>query len=92
MTDGCVPVICAQDKNTPRYIKTEDGCLLSVPLYFQIEDTLFPYNPTFKMMVVLLILDLGDIFREPYLCKIEVSKELFGKAILLLEADSISTK
>lgn len=64
-------------------IKTEDGCLLSVPLYFQIENTLFPYNSTFKIKV-LLILDLGNIFREPCLGKVEISKELFDRAILLL--------
>lgn len=36
-----------------------------VPLYFQIENTLFSYNPIFKTKAVLLILALGNSFQEP---------------------------
>lgn len=50
-----------------------------VPLYFQIENTLFPYNPIFQTKAVLFISTLGNTFQEPCHCK-----EPFDKAILLL--------
>lgn len=56
----------------------------NVLLYFQIQNSLPPYNPTFKTKAVLIILALGNNFQEPHLFKVKMRKEPFDKAILLL--------